>query len=97
LFVGVAVGGMLFDSTPGAPAQTTLLARSKPVRRMTPPPVRVTSPASVVEAPEVGKPAAVDDDTFLSELENALQHRPRELQPYDALTPHVRDVSAQLR
>jgi hypothetical protein len=67
------------------------------------PPVRVTSPASVVEtapapppAPVV-KPATSDDDLFLSELENALQHRPRELQPYDALTPHVRDVSNQLR
>jgi anti-sigma factor RsiW len=103
LFVGVAVGGMLFDSSPSAPTATTLLARTKPVRRMTPPPVRVTSPASVVEEPQPvapvapAKAASADDDTFLSELENALQHRPRELQPYDALTPHVRDVSAQLR
>jgi hypothetical protein len=102
LFVGVAVGGMLFDATIGAPEPTTLMARSKPPRRMTPPPVRVTSPASVVEAPQPApvavKPAATsDDDTFLSELENALQHRPRELQPYDALTPHVREVTTQLR
>jgi hypothetical protein len=104
LFVGVAVGGMLFDSSGTAPTQTTLLARTKPVRRMTPPPVRVTSPASVAEPqpappapPAQPQKATTDDDTFLSELENALQYRPRELQPYDALTPHVRDVSAQLR
>jgi hypothetical protein len=102
LFVGVAVGGMLFDAGTGSPVPTTLMARSKPPRRMAaPPPVRVTSPASVVETapspPPVVKPATSDDDTFLSELENALEHRPRELQPYDALTPHVRDVSNQLR
>jgi hypothetical protein len=100
LFVGVAVGGMLFDSS-SAPTQTTLMARTKPVRRTTPPPVRVISPASVVEEPappaQPPKAAGGDDDTFLSELENALQHRTRELQPFDALTPHVRDVSAQLR
>jgi hypothetical protein len=102
LFVGVAVGGMLFDSGTGSPAPTTLMARSKPPRRLAaPPPVRVTSPASVVEPPPpppvVAKPATSDDDTFLSELENALQYRPQELQPFDALTPHVRDVSNQLR
>jgi len=100
LLVGVAVGGMLFDAGSGSPVPTTLMARSKPPRRMaSPPPVRITSPASVVEAPPppVVKPAASDDDTFLSELENALEHRPRELAPYDALTPHVRDVATQLR
>ena len=75
------------------------MARSKPPRRMaTPPPVRITSPASVVEPPPpVVKPAPSDDDTFLSELENALQHRPRELQPFDALTPHVREVRDLVR
>jgi hypothetical protein len=100
LFVGVAVGGMLFDAGSGSPVPTTLMARTKLPRRMAaPPPVRITSPASVVEAPPppVVKPAASDDDTFLSELENALQLRPRELQPYDALTPHVRDAATQLR
>ena len=57
---------------------------------MAPPPVRVTSPASVVEPP--------DDDKFLAELEEALQNpRTRELMPLDALTPHVRDISARLR
>jgi hypothetical protein len=91
LFVGVAVGGMFFDQgTPILDVQT-IMARSKPARTpAAPPPVRVTSPASVVE------PA--DDDNFLAELEEALQNpRTRELLPIDALTPHVRDISAQLR
>jgi hypothetical protein len=52
----------------------------------------------VVEAPVAAAPISGDDDSFLSELENALQHpRTRELVPYDALTPHVRDISHQLR
>jgi hypothetical protein len=101
LFVGVAVGGMMFDSGFHVPSATTLMARSKPPRRMPPPPVRVTSPASIVEAPALTAPAPAavsDDDSFLSELENALQRpRTRELVPYDALTPHVREISNQLR
>jgi hypothetical protein len=102
LFVGVAVGGTLFDSAfrarPTADP-STMLARTKPARRMSaPPPVRVTSPASVVTAaPGPTAAAFADDDKFLFELENALQHpRTRELQPYDALTPHVRDISNAL-
>lgn len=96
LFVGVAVGGMFFDSGLGVRPAETMMARGKTPRVTQPPPVRVTSPASVVEP----DPAAADrdDDKFLSELENALQHpRSRELMPYDALTPHVRDISDQLR
>jgi hypothetical protein len=38
-------------------------------------------------------PALADDDAFLSELEVALQRpRTRELQPFDAFTPHVREI-----
>jgi len=39
-----------------------------------------------------------DDDAFLMELELALA-RPhtRELQPFDAMTPHVRDINNQER
>ena len=39
-----------------------------------------------------------DDDVFLPELEFALA-RPhtRELQPFDALTPHVREIGSQVR
>ena len=92
LFVGVAVGGMVFDASFHVPSATTLMARTKLPRRMAaPPPVRVTSPASVVEPPAAIVTPAADDDRFLLELENALQHpRTRELLPYDALTPHVR-------
>jgi hypothetical protein len=40
----------------------------------------------------------VDDDTFLTELEFALQ-RPhtRELQPFDVLTPHAREIRSRVR
>jgi hypothetical protein len=91
LFVGVAVGGMFFDGgTAILDVQT--MARSRPARTAAaPPPVRVTSPASVLVVP-------ADDDKFLAELEEALQNpRTRELLPIDALTPHVRDISARLR
>lgn len=112
LFVGVAVGGTLFDSgfhvralRSAGPSEEVVLARSKPQRRnAAPPPVRVTSPASVkdpVPAPAAGPaaaPNAGDDDRFLTELEDALQHpRTGVLMPFDALTPHVRDVRNQLR
>lgn len=91
LFVGVAVGGMFFEQGARAIGTQTMMARSKPQRPvMAPAPVRVTSPASVPDAP--------DDDQFLAELEQALQNpRTRELIPLDALTPHARDISARLR
>jgi len=92
LFVGVAVGGMFFETgSRGIVLAPTMMARSKPVRtHAVPPPVRVTSPASVVES--------TDDDTFLAELEQALQTPgARELLPFDALTPHARDIAARLR
>ena len=39
-----------------------------------------------------------DDDTFMAALEQALQNPgARELLPFDALTPHARDISARLR
>ncbi len=92
LFVGVAVGGMFFDQGARVVGTQSMMARSKPPRTaVAPPPVRITSPASVVvDAP--------DDDDFLAELEQALQNPgTRELIPLDALTPHVRDISARLR
>jgi len=43
-------------------------------------------------------PATADEDAFLSDLEVALARpRTRELQPFDALTPHVRDISTPIR
>ena len=38
------------------------------------------------------------DDAFLSDLELALERPPtRELQPFDALTPHVREITDRVR
>jgi hypothetical protein len=90
LFVGVAVGGAFFQGgTPKAVPSATMVARSKAPAMVTPQPVRITSPAVL----EVS-----DDDRFLSELEWALQYPlTSELMPFDALTPHVRDVSTRLR
>ena len=42
--------------------------------------------------------ATADDDAFLSDLEMALERpRTRELQPFDALTPHVREIADRVR
>lgn len=82
LFVGVAVGGLVLTTPPVvAPMQTAAHATPAPV-------VRAAAPAI--------KPA--DDDAFLIDLEFALQ-RPntRELEPFDALTPHVREIGSRVR
>jgi hypothetical protein len=92
LFVGIGVG-VFFDGRTVPP--TTV------VSPVTAPPA-VASPA---EAP-VTKAAATpllaeswaDDDTFLSELERALEQlRTPELAALDALTPHVREVAFRTR
>ncbi|MQA28317.1 MAG: hypothetical protein GEU82_00555 [Luteitalea sp.] len=91
LFVGVAVGGMFFDNGVQVNPDSTIMARSKPapVSSATPP-VLVTTPASMA--------VPADDERFLVELEEALQNPgTRELLPFDALTPHVRDISVRLQ
>jgi anti-sigma factor RsiW len=83
LFVGVAVGGTFLHPGPqrpmrvGSPTATARLAPS--------PAVLVSAPTNVTES--------IDDDAFLMQLEFALE-RPhtQELQPFDALTPHVREI-----
>jgi hypothetical protein len=90
LFVGVAVGGMFLEPRLTRPAPAAMQAVSPgPSSGITPrPAVLVTTQAS--DTP--------DDDTFLSELEFALERpRTRELQPFDALTPLVQDVDNRLR
>jgi hypothetical protein len=85
LFVGVAVGASFqwraqFQSRSGfADAGRARAARISPV------PTRGSSPAEVAT-----------DDAFLSYLEIALE-RPhtRELQAFEALTPHVREIRDQ--
>ncbi len=85
LFVG-AVGGRLI---PGA--ERTLPGVHVGGSRVPPPRVAPASasqtrpPATLIESS--------DDAAFLKELELALgRTHPRELQPFDALTPHVREV-----
>ncbi len=61
----------------------------------------VQLPAAVVAAPAVlvnSANADPDDDAFLMELELALAApHGRELQPFDVLTPHVRDIDIRER
>ncbi len=88
LVVGVALGAFYeaewrtIRRTGPAPASLRATAAPRPVR-----------PAPVATG---GASAASDasDDAFLSELEVALERpRTRELQPFDALTPHVREIA----
>jgi hypothetical protein len=45
-----------------------------------------------------GAPTIADDDAFLSELDAALERpRTRELLPFDAFTPHVREIKNAIR
>lgn len=55
---------------------------------------RISAPA-MASAPAPLISDTVDDELFLKELELALERpRTRELLPFDALTPHVRDVGS---
>ncbi len=87
LFVGVAVGGTILHPglqrsvapmrVAGSPTASARLAPS--------PGVLINAPSNVIDS--------IDDDAFLMQLEFALE-RPhtQELQPFDALTPHVREI-----
>ena len=70
--------------------------RSAPPMRVanTPSAARLApSPAVLVNTPASVATDSIDDDAFLMQLEFALE-RPhtQELQPFDALTPHVREI-----
>jgi hypothetical protein len=87
LFIGVAVGASYqWEVRAHAPRRLAMSHRL---------------PTDVAPIPTVGPspaPPATDEDAFLSDLEIALARpRTRELQPFDALTPHARDINAPLR
>jgi hypothetical protein len=82
LFVGVAVGASF--QWRGRPQTRQLITDS------------IRSPRQPVATSGSGMAGVASDDAFLSDLEIALE-RPhtRELQAFDALTPHVREVRDQ--
>ena len=86
LFVGVALGAS-FQWRTQLQGRQSLLSEATQARatRLGPVATRGTGPADVAS-----------DDAFLSDLEVALE-RPhtRELQAFDALTPHVREIRDQ--
>jgi hypothetical protein len=92
LFIGVGLGTVYYSQVPRFERHAVVS------RTLAPPPGSAVAPAQAA-APAV-VPALVGgvDEQFLSELELALE-RPHtsELVALDELTPHVREVRAQLR
>jgi predicted anti-sigma-YlaC factor YlaD len=84
LFVGVAVGAS-FQWRSQQQARQSFLTDAGRAQRLGPVATRGT-----------GQPDVATDDAFLSDLELALE-RPhtRELQAFDALTPHLREIRDQ--
>jgi hypothetical protein len=91
LFIGFAVGGYLGPERLHRAKSPTLATNTPPMS------VQRTAPAPAVLAGSAA-PEPADDDAFLLELELALE-RPhaQELQPFDALTPHVSDIETRVR
>jgi predicted anti-sigma-YlaC factor YlaD len=89
LIVGVGVG-VLFDAERRAAQSTPLSSVTMTVAR----PARTTAPIIAVSGPA----AAPDDDAFLSEIEAVLggPHN-QELMLFDALTPRVQEILADIR
>jgi len=92
LFIGVAVGGYFAPQRFHGPVvQQAAVDRPMTVQQHPPAPTAIRVNGAPDDTP-------ADDDAFLVELEVALA-RPhtRELQPFDAMTPHVRDIINQER
>ncbi|HUR35016.1 MAG TPA: hypothetical protein VM032_14535 [Vicinamibacterales bacterium] len=91
LFIGVAVGGYVVPDRLHRASTTVQSTAPAPPMAVQPRPVS-TGAVLVSTQPEA------DDDAFLQELELALA-RPhtRELQPFDAMTPHARDIDNRER
>ena len=91
LFVGVAVGGAFFDGGFKRVARSSRSTVGQAKATHLPP-----SGTGLAGIQPVVREA--DDDAFLSDLELALESpRSGELVPLDALTPHLRGISNQLR
>lgn len=91
LFIGMAVGGYV------GPDRLHRRPRAQQGQVTAAVSVQPPSPASavLVSSPQVAEP---DDDAFLMELEMALvRPHSRELQPFDAMTPPVRDIDDVVR
>ena len=83
LCIGAGLGAYV------GPRRTPARTASAPASVTQRPAAPVASPAVLVSTAK----ADADDDAFLMELELALAApHTRELQPFDALTPHVRDI-----
>jgi len=80
IIIGIGAGVFLESQSHGQPTHQS---------------AALTRPARSVPHAEPLMPASeAADDRFMSELETALDRpRTRELAPFDALTPHVREVS----
>lgn len=88
LFVGAVGGRLMPDNDRRAGGMQVVGIRPSP--RVLPAPAAHAVPVSIVET--------FDDAAFLKELEDTLARtHPRELQPFDALTPHVRGIVSQVR
>lgn len=84
LFLGVALGATFQWERSARRPQP--LAVSAPVAQ----PARLATVATA----GAGAAATADDDAFLTDLEIALDRpQTRELQPFDAITPHVREIT----
>jgi hypothetical protein len=95
LLIGVAVGGYIGPEPilRGSARSQSQSGQSQMGSAMAVQPA--ASPAVRVSTTQAESP---DDDEFLMELELALS-RPHtlELQPFDAMTPHVRDIDSRVR
>jgi hypothetical protein len=85
LFVGVAVSGTILRPGRAVTPMRVANVPSAAARLAPSPAVLLNAPTNVLDV--------IDDDAFLLQLEFALE-RPhtQELQPFDALTPHVREI-----
>jgi hypothetical protein len=54
----------------------------------------VLAPAPV---PRTGAAQTMDADTLLSELDTAIRRHTPELMAFEALTPHVREITSEIR